>query len=327
MNTAETVRGALEDLISSFWTLTALATALEAGILEALTEPSTSSTVAARSGVDGALVSAMIDSLRVAGLVNCEGTKYSLSAGLAALLQGPMRIAVVNNLRSNLLQGRDFYESGRRKRLTRGWQQFADPDILESQGVLSGLIADSLAGKLLSVMTGMSERLGRGARFLDVGSGVGSISIEMCRRVPNLRCTGLEPAPVPMRIAKAKVAEAGLADRIELRDQRIEDMEDVDCFDLAWLPTLFLEDAVLAKAISRLLNSINPGGWAIFFVPSAAGDDTHAVRNRLIRAIWGGDPLTPEVLERRLSAEGFVQISTQPNAFLGHPLVLACKPL
>jgi SAM-dependent methyltransferase len=327
MNTPETVRSALEDLISSLWTLTALATALEAGIIEALTEPSTSSAVAARSGADVALVNAMLDSLRVAGLIHYEGAKYSLSTGLAALLQGPMRTAVVNNLRSNLLQGRDFYEWGRRKKLIRGWQQFADPDILESQGILSGMIADSLAGKLLAAMPGMSERFGRGAKFLDVGSGVGSISIEMCRRVPNLRCTGLEPAPVPMRIAKVKVADAGLADRIELRDQRVEHMEDSDCFDLAWLPTPFLEDAVLAKAIPRLLNSIHPGGWAVFFVPAAAGDDTHAVRNRLIRAIWGGDPLTPELLERRLSAEGFVQVSTQPNAFLGHPVVLACKPL
>jgi SAM-dependent methyltransferase len=262
--------------------------------------------------------------LQTSGFVNRTGEAYAAAPGLAAFLRGPTRGPFASELRSTLLQGRDFYESGRRKKLLRGWQ-FTDPDLLEAQGTLSAMNTEVLVGKLVPTLAGLQERFTEGAKFLDIGSGVGSIMIEMCRRVKTLRCTGLEPAAAPMEIARKKVAASGFADRIELRAQLVQEMTDRDAFDLAWLPAAFFPDAVLTKAIACVRAGLRPGGWLVAFTLSSAGSDPRAALSRMLNVIWGGEPLTAELLQDRLAEGGLIQASILPVPALGTKLVVARK--
>lgn len=85
------------------------------------------------------------------------------------------------------------------------------------------------------------------ATFLDVGTGVATIAIQMCRLFPRLHAVGLEPQDAPLAQARRNVVEARLGDRIELRAQRIEDLTDREAFDLVWLPQVFLPREVLER--------------------------------------------------------------------------------
>src|SRR5258706_71544 len=101
---------------------------------------------------------------------------------------------------------------------------------------ISTLFESGLAEALREPRTlgDLAARFEKGARFLDVGVGVGSLSIAMCRAFPQVRAVGLDVFEVPLGIARDKVARAGLADRIELRQVAIEDLKDEEAFDLVW---------------------------------------------------------------------------------------------
>jgi SAM-dependent methyltransferase len=325
MDSPEVVWKALQDFNLSLWTQTALAAALEVGLLDAVAQPSTSAQAAASCGKDRVYVEAILDLLGAAGFVKVEASKYSASQGLMAFLKGPMRPVFASELRANLLETRDIYSSARRKELLRGWNEFADQDILESQGFLSGALTEAIVEKIAPALPGMKERFDKGARFLDVGSGVGSICLEMCRRVPNIRCTGLEPAAAPMGIARAKVQKSAYADRIELNEKYLEDCEVRDTFDLAWLPIPFIKSSVLEQAIRRLRDSLKPGGWVICYVGSSSGSDGRAALSRLINVIWGGDPIGAEALVALLTASQFQHATIHTIPATGTHLVVACR--
>ncbi|TPL03483.1 methyltransferase [Mesorhizobium sp. B2-4-16] len=73
----------------------------------------------------------------------------------------------------------------------------------------------------LSTMTarklGEAVDLGQFRRLLDIGGGSGAYDIELCKQYGGLRATVLE-LPHVATIAAGKIAEAGLADRIETMD-------------------------------------------------------------------------------------------------------------
>jgi hypothetical protein len=54
----------------------------------------------------------------------------------------------------------------------------------------------------------------------------------------------LEPAAAPLAQARANVAAAQLADRIELRQQGVEQLQDSKAFDMAYVAQVFIPDGV-----------------------------------------------------------------------------------
>jgi precorrin-6B methylase 2 len=201
-----------------------------------------------------------------------------------------------------------------------------DPDILEAQGANSGQFAEVFLTRVLPILAGASERFEEGAFFLDVGCGVASIAIELCRRSPKLRCVGLEPAPVPLDIARKRTAASGFATRIELRSQKVEDMTDRDAFDVAWLPTVFLPEPALSRGIERVSDGLRPGGWVITVAMSTRGDELAATLGRLRNVMWGGDPLTADDLADKLRDHGFVEVQALALPGLAPRMVAGRKP-
>jgi demethylmenaquinone methyltransferase/2-methoxy-6-polyprenyl-1,4-benzoquinol methylase len=59
-------------------------------------------------------------------------------------------------------------------------------------------------------------KLSEGARVLDLATGTGDLALLIARAVPTAHVVGLDPSSKMLEIASAKVAQAGLAERIEL---------------------------------------------------------------------------------------------------------------
>jgi SAM-dependent methyltransferase len=306
-------RQVINELSTSVWAFSALACALEAGLLEALSETRSLAELSHRSGIAAPLVKGMLDVLVSLGLLLRAGDVYSSTPDLLPLLQAPTRDALLADIRTVYLQSREMIDAAKRRTLTAGWS-YTNPELLAAQGASGGPLFSMLAHTLFRGLDGLSERLqAPTATFLDVGTGVATIAIQMCRLFPRLHVVGLEPQDAAMAEAHRNVTEARLDDRIELRAQGIEDLDDREAFDLVWLPQVFLPREVLERGLRRAWAALRPGGWILLIAFSTPGMELDAALLRLANVALGGDPLYPEQIAELLAAADFARTQVVPG--------------
>jgi demethylmenaquinone methyltransferase/2-methoxy-6-polyprenyl-1,4-benzoquinol methylase len=101
---------------------------------------------------------------------------------------------------------------------------------------------------------------GPGDTVLDVATGTGAVAIEIARRT-GARVVGLDQSPEMLTGARERVARAGLADRIELREGRAEALPFADgSFTALSFTYLLRYVADPAATMSELARVVRPGG-------------------------------------------------------------------
>ena len=304
----------LERLDEAAWTANALSAAAESGLLANLAQPATAADLAAGAGLPEAAAAALLDVMAGLGLVTRDGAAFVAAPGLKPFTQKAGADAFRAALRASLLQGEDFRRQVRRGTLALDGWRFEDADVIEAQGALTGLFAERAIPKL-RFLPGLVPRLeAPGAALLDVGAGAAGLSIALCRHFPNLAAVALEPAPHPAAAGERLIREAGLAARIALRRERVEDIADASAYDLAFLPQMFLPDAIIAASAATLFRALRPGGWLLAATLARPGGDLSAALSRLKTLLWGGNRRGGEELRRHLAAAGFSPVIRAPGS-------------
>jgi SAM-dependent methyltransferase len=319
-----TAQQILTSLSTSVWAFSTLAAALEAGVLELLTDSRSLGELSRLSGVQPPLIEGMLDLLVAVGLLQRDGDHYRCAPDFLPLLQTSARDYLLADVRITYLQSHQLIEGARRRALAPGWSH-TDPDLLRAQGQGStgAPTVQQWARDLFPHLDGLLERLQQPtARFLDVGTGVAAIALEMCRLFPTLQVVGLEPQAAPLAEARRAVARAGLEQRIELRQQRIEEVSDRGAFDLIWLPQMFLPREVLERGVRAAGAALRPGGWILLLAVSTPGMTLDAALWRLRNVLWGGDPTTPEQVAGLLNTAEFTHVQVFPTAFGSIPRLI-----
>ena len=216
-----------------------------------------------------------------------------------------------------LLQAADFVlHPGRTS-----WDH-SHPSILLAQGQMSTLLAGVFQSLVLPSLGGdLATRLEAGATFLDVGVGVGALSIALCRAWPTLRVVGVDPWEPALELAREQIAAAGLQDRIELRAGVVESLQDAAMYDLAWVPTFFISGAVLERALERVHAALRPDGCAIFGQWVRPEDPLMAAVADLRTVRQGGAVHTPEETATLLASAGFSDVDVVVDPLLRAPVV------
>ena len=140
-------RQVINELSTSVWAFSALACALEAGLLEALDETGSLAELSHRSGIAAPLVEGMLDVLVSLGLLLRAGNVYSSTPNLLPLLQAPARDALLADMRTVYLQSREMIDAAKRRTLLAGWYH-TDPELLAAQGASGGPLFSMLAHAL-----------------------------------------------------------------------------------------------------------------------------------------------------------------------------------
>ena len=186
---------------------------------------------------------------------------------------------------------------------------YQDPIILESQGQVSRLIVRGIDALAIH-RPELGAMLQRGGAFLDVGTGVGWLAIDVARSWPAMRIVGVDPWEPALALARENLAKSGVAERIELRSQCAEHLDDVATFTLAWVPGPFIGAAIADRALERIHRALAPGGWLIFGInvtpPGPLEEALTALRN--VRS--GGYSWTPREVEERLRASDFQKVES-----------------
>ncbi|MBV9107227.1 MAG: class I SAM-dependent methyltransferase [Verrucomicrobia bacterium] len=187
-----------------------------------------------------------------------------------------------------------------------GWT-YEDPIILESQGQLSRLIARSIE-RVAAQVPDLGLTLCQPGVFLDIGTGVGWLAIEAARAWPALRVVGIDFWEPALNLARKNLTQSGVADRVEYRLQRIEQLDDDAVFMLAWLPGPFIAAGTMVAALERVYQALKPGGWLVlgFYPPAPNALGQLLTDLRIVRG--GGHPWTTQEVEEQLGRTGFQRV-------------------
>jgi SAM-dependent methyltransferase len=188
-----------------------------------------------------------------------------------------------------------------------GWT-FDEPTILQSTGRASMSVADVLA-RIAPQLGDLGDRLAQSTgAFLDVGTGAGWLAIGAAGHWPDARVCGIDIHAPALALAATNVRDAGVADRVELREQDVRTLPDEDAFDLAWLPGPFLPVGVVPAALDACHRAVRPGGWLTFGM--YGGPDSTLARQladlRTIRS--GGHPWDDAETAALLTEHGFEDV-------------------
>jgi len=207
-------------------------------------------------------------------------------------------------------------------------------NILQSAGMLSGAAAWSsqndeallaqgggsavaVAGFKtfgLPLLEGLKDLLdGESPQMLDVGVGVAALAVEYCRAFPRLRVVGLDVLPRALELARRRVDDAGLAERIELRHQDVASLEDEQAYALAWLPAPFVPRSALDAGLPRLAKALIPGGWLMMAHGKLHDDRLKNAVSRFRTTVYGGAALDDDEAQALLRGVGLEPIFTFPT--------------
>jgi SAM-dependent methyltransferase len=309
------ILSSISELSSAAWAYTGISMAFELGVVRALDEPAGSTEIAARLGLDPALVEDLLGVLVAIGAVERSGEHEDVFAPTAAF--GPFRSGSLARvmragIRSDQMQTADAFRSARAGSLDPGWAH-RDPDLLVAQGETAGLFRLA-AEHILPSLDGLRDGLERpGARFLDVGAGVGVLSREVCMVYPEVEATCLEPNEAARALGRERCRESGLEDRIEFVSHPVRDLEPLARFDLASIPQPFLQPEEFATGVGHVRRALRPGGWLIVLALDLPDHEPLTAASRRIRArLWGGGALGCDEIVELLRGDGFDEVQAHP---------------
>ncbi|HET7568533.1 MAG TPA: class I SAM-dependent methyltransferase [Gaiellaceae bacterium] len=97
-------------------------------------------------------------------------------------------------------------------------------------------------------------------RVLDVATGTAAVAIELATAAPERTVVGVDQSPEMLAAGRERVAAAGLADRIELREGRAEELAAGAEFDALTFTYLlrYVDDP--AATLRGLARAVRPGG-------------------------------------------------------------------
>jgi SAM-dependent methyltransferase len=177
-----------------------------------------------------------------------------IEPGILEGLEENQERAALALIQSSLRQAIDLLENPAR---APGWTN-EDPILLQSQGQLSRQIVRSI-GKIAMDRPDIDFALRQSGSFLDVGTGVGWLAIEAARTWPALRVVGIDLWEPALRLARKNLTWSGVGDRVELRLQSVEQLDDEAVFSLAWFPGPFIARENAARALETRSSSACTG--------------------------------------------------------------------
>jgi predicted O-methyltransferase YrrM len=303
------MRALTMDLTTSMWTLGAITVLFESGLATHLREPASVDELAGKCpALSHSRIERCLAVATTAGVVSADGGRFKLAEGAQAFSAPPMLAMIKGDLRAHLMQVMAYVDAATGEQGTSGWRH-TNRALLQAQGDASAAFVPAFKMSIVGTLDGLAARLDRpGARMLDVGTGVGSLAIAMCRAFPSLAVVGLDPYEVPLAIARENVQRAGLAERIELRATAVEELSDEDAYDLAWLPSFFIPESTLSRALARVRTSLRSGGWLLFPIGTSAGDERQRNTIALVSELWGGPALSVPQAEALLKGAGFATV-------------------
>ncbi|MEX3010293.1 trans-aconitate 2-methyltransferase [Hoeflea sp. TYP-13] len=145
-----------------------------------------------------------------------------------------------------------------------------DNDWIEALDLMNGgAYQHRLASYWLKHLPEIDERLATGGRALDIGCGVGKVSLALAEAYPKAQITGFDPDGNSVAKARKAAAEAG-ADRVTIIEGLITDLQPEPIFDFAGMFDCLHDLAEPEATLLEIRDRMAPGGALMVMEPRAA---------------------------------------------------------
>jgi precorrin-6B methylase 2 len=189
-----------------------------------------------------------------------------------------------------------------------------EPEILSAIGNAGRMHAQSFTRAIVPLCADLADRLSAPtARLLDVGVGVAGTAMALAQMWPAMKIVGIDVWQPSLRLAREGVERAGLTDRIEIREQGVEALDDKNAYDACYFAAHFIPERFARPGIARVLAALRPGGWLVTgATPFDQMPPPVAALHRFRETQWGSPLWTPDETERVLRETGFVDVVRVP---------------
>jgi precorrin-6B methylase 2 len=196
---------------------------------------------------------------------------------------------------------------------TTSWSH-SEPEILSAIGNAARMHAHSFTRGVVPICDGLADRLAAPtARLLDVGVGVAGTATALAQMWPELHIVGIDVWQPSLRLARENVDAAGLADRIELREQGVEALDDTNAYDAVYFAVHFIQERFARPGIARVFSAMRTGGWIVTgATPFEQMPPEVAALHRFRETQWGSPLWTIAQTEQVLRDAGFVDVRIAP---------------
>jgi len=145
-------------------------------------------------------------------------------------------------------------------------RSYHDPWLLEALKNTSKPDPVMITEHALSQSPNAIERLQGGGTIVDIGAGGGFAVSHYAKRFPNASVIGLEFDAPSVELMQRTLAEAGLADRVEMRQADANKLEEQDAWDVVTMNITLHEtgdEPEWRNVLSRVHRALKPGGTVV----------------------------------------------------------------
>ncbi|MBI3089554.1 MAG: class I SAM-dependent methyltransferase [Candidatus Tectomicrobia bacterium] len=191
-------------------------------------------------------------------------------------------------------------------------------------------------GGVTKRVRGMRERLGAGARFLEIGCGAGALPRELAKRYPASRFTGVDSDRHAIQRGREGIAAEGLGDRVTLLVANGAAFGEAASFDyVSMVVTLHEVRADDKEAVLRNAHRVlRPGGVFLnldFSYPARREElrqpeFSYGVMDQYMEMVWGNRHLSIPEVRALVERCGFRDLEQHPFNQGAFTLTVGVKP-
>lgn len=243
-----------------------VATGLRSGLIRDLSEAEgvTTDDLAERLGFDPFYVHVWCRGALAAGVLERDGDKYRLAPHMATLLLDETSPAFVGGTFLVLQQPEIFprFEASL-DTFERLWWDECGPEFIKAVSGTGRPFYTRLIPGGLSQVPGLEERLAAGGDILDTACGAGHGLIRLAQTYPASRVVGVDGDAHSIDLARRRVEEASLSDRVELTVSPLEDLSLDRKFALVVNNISMHECRDIDRVAANFKTALEPGGWLV----------------------------------------------------------------
>ncbi|WP_153395116.1 class I SAM-dependent methyltransferase [Ornithinicoccus halotolerans] len=247
---------------------------LRSGLIAELADggPRTARELAGRRGLDPYLVWVWCRGAFAAGLVERAGdepalaadARYELAPHMATLLLDSDSPAFLGGI-FPLLEQPEVFDRFERTLATgeRMWWADTSPDWIQAVSRSGRPFYTRLVPGGLAQVPGLAERLGQGGRVVDTACGTGRGLVRLATHYPQCELVGVDGDPHSIEQARAAMAQAGLAERVQLVCSPLEEFT-LDQPASVVINNISMHECRDIDQVTRQVRAaLDPGGWFV----------------------------------------------------------------